>query len=108
LDALKSVEYGESKIKGKVALLQNIEIFKNYSGKGLFNPFFQLILGLLKKVNVEFIILQAYPVGIPLNNIEQINKEKSRLQTFYMKYGFIFYICAYVSQEPYMFLFLNS
>lgn len=88
-EALICMDFGQSEIKGTIAVIQMIRIYPQFRKKGLAKAYMWLILKALKEnLNVDYVLLQAYPVEIKRDDKKAFEKEKSHLEKIYTKSGF--------------------
>jgi hypothetical protein len=86
---IEILKIGKQAVKGKLAILDKIEIFPKYRKMGLFKYFLRLLLKMLKEnMEVDYVFLKAFPFGVDLNNRKQVIAEQRRLESLYFKNGF--------------------
>ncbi|WP_027415176.1 hypothetical protein [Aneurinibacillus terranovensis] len=79
----------KTKVKGTIAYLHHFEIFKPYRGIGYAKAYLWLLLKKLKEeMEVDGVLLQAYPVGINTEDKSALQKEQRRLERMYIHSGF--------------------
>lgn len=86
---LSWMDTNKVKLKGKIAYLHRFEIFTSYRGMGLARPYIWLLLQELKKeLEIEGVILIAYPFKVEGSNQEEFQRQKRILEKLYVKSGF--------------------
>ncbi|WCN36510.1 hypothetical protein [Aneurinibacillus uraniidurans] len=77
------------RLKGKIAYLHSFEIFTSYRRMGFARPYIWLLLRELKKeLEIDGVILVAYPFRVKDSNKEEFQKQKRILENLYVKSGF--------------------
>jgi hypothetical protein len=87
---VNQIDLNKDKIQGKLAFIQMFTINKMYRKRHMTKPFLWLILKALKEqYDVDFVLLEAFPVEINQLDKKHFEKEKLRLEKIYSKSGFM-------------------
>jgi GNAT superfamily N-acetyltransferase len=88
-DFFTCIKIGKQKLEGSIAILEHLEIYKPYRGRGLAKAFIWLLLKALKEnIEADYVLLKPYPFEIRREDQAATLKEKLRLEKMYAKSGF--------------------
>ncbi|WCN39355.1 hypothetical protein [Aneurinibacillus uraniidurans] len=86
---LSWMDTNQLRLKGKIAYLHHFEIFTTYRGVGFARPYIWLLLQKLKKeLEIDGVILIAYPFKSEGPNEVEFRRQKRILEKLYLKSGF--------------------
>ncbi|GIM45632.1 hypothetical protein DNHGIG_11810 [Collibacillus ludicampi] len=88
-DFFNCIKIGKQKLEGSIAILEHLEIYKPFRGRGLAKAFIWLLLKALKEeIEADYVLLKPYPFEIRKDDQASTLKEKLRLEKMYEKSGF--------------------